>query len=96
MLLIFSISTVSVCNGTGDYWSCCTAGNPCALDEGDCDSDAECLGNLSCGTDNCLSPFASNADCCIEQSTSSKFTSKKKFPFKKYCFGCQLIIFGNV
>ena len=58
--------TLSGCDGTGgDFWSCCSYSNPCGLNEGDCDNDYECSGNLICGLNNCDSPFASNADCCI-------------------------------
>ena len=58
-----------VCNGIGhdynDYFrGCCTTSNLCGINQGDCDSDDECSGNLVCGTNNCPSPFPSNADCC--------------------------------
>ena len=44
--------------------SCCTENFPCEIDEGDCDSDSECAGNLTCGEDNCGAGFSwSSADC---------------------------------
>ena len=51
--------------GTGNQWSCCTSSNPCGIGEGDCDSYDECIGELSCGSDNCPLPFSSTADCCF-------------------------------
>ena len=48
--------------------SCCTPDNPCGADQGDCDTDADCRGELSCGTDNCSAKtgFAwdDTDDCC--------------------------------
>jgi len=53
-------------DGKGEWWNCCTSSNQCGEGEGDCDSDADCIGNLKCGHDNCNTAlgFASNADCC--------------------------------
>ena len=54
-----------VCNGIqGNIYSCCSSSNQCDQNQGDCDSDSECSGDLICGTDNCQSPFPSDADCC--------------------------------
>merc|ERR1712141_260612 len=44
--------------------SCCNSGNLCDVDEGDCDEDSDCDGDLICGTNNCESPFPSSHDCC--------------------------------
>ena len=52
-----------------DGITCCTTSNKCEIGEGDCDSDADCTGNLVCGKDNCLSIFGhspSDFDCCKE------------------------------
>ena len=38
------------CCGDDD---CCTADNQCIVGEGDCDNNADCLGDLVCGADNC-------------------------------------------
>ena len=57
-------------------WDCCSDGpmatDQCGVGQGDCDTDAECSGNLRCGRNNCKADFstaASNwfrtADCCI-------------------------------
>ena len=55
----------NVCNGiVGDSYTCCSSSNQCGPNQGDCDSDSECSGNLVCGTDNCNSPFPTDADCC--------------------------------
>ena len=46
--------------------SCCTKDEPCALNEGDCDTDAECQGGLKCGNNNCVGyGFDSTDDCCV-------------------------------
>ena len=48
----------------------CSTENPCAKDEGDCDSDNECQDTLVCGLHNCPnSPqFSPDVDCCWDQS----------------------------
>ena len=45
----------------------CTSSNPCAEDEGDCDSDSQCKEGLKCGTDNCPanSTYWPTDDCCF-------------------------------
>ena len=51
----------------------CTTDNPCAIDEGDCDSSNECKANLVCDTINSCPThlgFASDVNCC---SIGSKF-----------------------
>ena len=65
------------CDGESYYWSCCSSSNPCGVAEGDCDYDDDCQGHLLCGTDNCLSPFSSTADCCYEP-----FTGKQRITTK--------------
>ena len=57
-------------NGSGGL-SCCTSSNQCGAGEGDCDSDADCSGNLKCGQgsgkdDNCDTTlgFPATYDCC--------------------------------
>ena len=55
----------SKCQGGNADWSCCKSSNPCRENEGDCDTDSDCLGELVCGTNNCPSGFpASEYDCC--------------------------------
>ena len=44
--------------------SCCTADNPCYVDEGDCDNDSDCMAGLYCGNSNCPEGFPSGHDCC--------------------------------
>ena len=65
------------CDASKNNWSCCTASNPCAIGEGDCDNDSQCAGDLVCGTDNCQSfnsawP-ASSWDCCTSGKKSYNF-----------------------
>lgn len=70
LVLVYAASAQRgiVCNGQGDYESygreCCSTRNPCKIGQGDCDKDSECAGSLTCGKDNCASPFPSKADCC--------------------------------
>ena len=44
----------------------CTTSNPCAENEGDCDTHDECQTGLSCGAKNCPTSlgFGSEIDCC--------------------------------
>lgn len=44
----------TLCQGDND---CCTEDNQCGLGEGDCDSNADCLGELICGTENCAEVY---------------------------------------
>ena len=47
---------------------CCSEEEPCGIDEGHCDRDAECRGNLVCGMNNCGPGFRwLEADCCQRQ-----------------------------
>ena len=56
------------CRGSGSSWNCCTIESKCGIHEGDCDSDDECEGTLTCGIGNCaVHLFPENADCCQEQ-----------------------------
>ena len=55
------------CDGTAqtaDVYECCSFENPCGVAEGDCDSDSDCLGYFTCGTNNCSPFFPNDADCC--------------------------------
>jgi len=52
------------CDGVNYDRECCSVEAPCAIDEGDCDNDSECQGDLVCGSNNCYAPFPSGADCC--------------------------------
>ena len=48
----------------------CKTEYPCWSDEGDCDTDDECLDGLDCGSNNCPASlsFDSETDCCKSQS----------------------------
>ena len=44
---------------------CCSVDYPCAVGEGDCDTDAQCVGDLKCGSNNCGALFPNpDVDCC--------------------------------
>ena len=51
------------CDSVNSDFKCCNATAPCGLGEGDCDKDADCAGDLVCGTDNCAAG-SSRMDCC--------------------------------
>ena len=64
------------CRGSGSSWNCCTIQSKCGLHEGDCDSDDECEGTLTCGIGNCaVHLFPENADCCQEPGNQSNIFS---------------------
>ena len=50
--------------------SCCTEENKCGEQEGDCDSDSQCLDGLKCGDNNCTNKtgmkWDSGDDCCYK------------------------------
>ena len=54
-----------MCDGKqSNQAECCSTSNPCVEGHGDCDADSECIGNLICGTDNCVNFPSSASDCC--------------------------------
>lgn len=63
------VASVTRCTGILNIYdmSCCTSANPCGPNQGDCDSDDQCSGDLRCGTDNCIGfPSSySSMDCCF-------------------------------
>ena len=59
----------------------CTTNNPCAVDEGDCDSDNECQANLFCDFGiSCPGylGFAPDINCCISE---TRCKAKKNFRY---------------
>ena len=46
---------------------CCTKDTPCGINDGDCDSDQDCAGDLKCGTGNCPYTHSDGGkyDCCV-------------------------------
>ena len=63
--------------------ACCTPDNQCISEEGDCDSDTDCLGSLQCGNDNCV--WGDGDDCC-GACTGSSQCSTTEFCWGSYCF----------
>jgi hypothetical protein len=55
-------------------WSCCSSSYPCGQDEGDCDNDFDCVGNLVCGNKNCVGFPGSTVDCCTSFTTTTSTT----------------------
>jgi len=72
------------CNSDHYYSkSCCTPYSPCHEGDGDCDSDADCYGNLRCHNDlnNCGytgNGWLSDADCCAP---AFRFTGATKYRY---------------
>ena len=62
------------CTAADWKYSCCTSANPCSLGQGDCNSNDECGGTLTCGSNNCLNDFGfgdSGLDCCINDNEAN-------------------------
>jgi len=76
-----AVTPATDCLGGGPLtWSCCTPANPCGENQGDCDDDPDCAGDLVCGANMCNADFntafdgagffpAGSADCCVTQAT---------------------------
>ena len=64
------------CDGVNYDRSCCSDAAPCAINEGDCDENSDCQGNLICGKDNCQPPFPLSADCCELPLVTNPFSKK--------------------
>lgn len=76
-----AVTPATDCLGGGPLtWSCCTPANPCGENQGDCDEDGDCAGDLVCGANMCNADFntafdaagffpAGSADCCVTQAT---------------------------
>ena len=62
----------TICDGNQDHtWDCCsTSFQSCEENQGDCDSDEDCIDGLICGDDNCINilstdSFSLSHDCCF-------------------------------
>ena len=47
-----------------NFWTCCSSNNPCKEKEGDCDTNDECINDLTCGVRNCGPLYPASSDCC--------------------------------
>ena len=65
--LLLEAPTLGDCDPAFNDGSCCTSDSPCGLGEGDCDSDSDCAGDLTCGNDNCDPTYGAESwlDCCV-------------------------------
>ena len=58
------------CNGTHERTdSCCSSTNLCTANQGNCEGDGDCIGNLRCGKNNCGSNFPKGTNCCYKPPT---------------------------
>ena len=71
----YGMQSLAGCDGGND---CCNTKNKCGKNEGDCDNDWDCFGNLKCGQgngrdDNCpnMPGFSVLDDCCYDPNTSN-------------------------
>ena len=58
------------CSAGNPAWDCCTDDNKCSENQGDCDYDSDCAGDLVCGTNNCPEGFPDEFDCCKQNPNS--------------------------
>ena len=62
--------TTGATNGTttGGSNPDCSTQNPCEINEGHCTADNQCMGDLMCGSDNCIPGlgFANGTNCCFD------------------------------
>ena len=49
-LLADHVDNATRCTAINWDYSCCTSANPCAIGQGDCDTDDQCYGDLKCGS----------------------------------------------
>ena len=59
------VESTSGCSSNDD-WDCCSSSNKCGVNEGDCDSDSECMDGLVCGSNNCPAGAEYGFDCCTK------------------------------
>jgi len=64
------------CTGPPGHPNYCSEHSPCPENEGDCDYNTDCEGNLVCGTDNCGKDkgYEGWADCCTTASGTTTIT----------------------
>ena len=77
------------CDGKNEVFSsCCSNTRPCKINEGDCDTDEDCEGNLVCGSNNCPRSgyeFSSRDDCCTEpRGEANEMFLKIKYKFNSF------------
>ena len=74
-ILSFYLDCPSGCGDPHEDWACCKGECPCALGEGDCDDDSECVGDLIChqNLENCGADFPVGFDCCTQPPSSAGY-----------------------
>ena len=74
----FSVNCIDMSLGDIAYCQC----HPCWENDGDCDSDDECMDKNICGTNNCpeILGFESNVDCCYTPLLGDENFCQVEFP----------------
>ena len=71
----------------GYHDACCSDLEKCGIDEGDCNSDSECLGSLICLYNGCAASqgFDERASCCQQPSATFKMGMNRNiFTYHSY------------
>ena len=65
-IFVYKLAQIKCNGGTeSEISKCCGWNGPCRLDQGDCEYDYECEGDLVCGKNNCGPEFYWHlSDCC--------------------------------
>ena len=72
------------CNGTHEQTEhCCSSTNLCTVNQGNCEVDSDCIGNLQCGKNNCNSNFPNGTNCL---SLSSLFKRRTVTTDMHFCY----------
>ena len=66
----------TVCDGNQEFtWDCCSKLVLCKENEGDCDSNNDCEGDLICSFEMCPNTNGNGVDCCGQGPTSVTVTA---------------------
>ena len=74
------------CNGTHEQTEhCCSSTNLCTVNQGNCEVDSDCIGNLQCGKNNCNSNFPNGTNCLSLSSLFKRRTVTTDMHFLLHC-----------
>eukprot|EP00092_Neocalanus_flemingeri_P079712 GFUD01099333.1.p1 GENE.GFUD01099333.1~~GFUD01099333.1.p1 ORF type:complete len:397 (-),score=80.51 GFUD01099333.1:13-1203(-) len=86
-ILFYHINGWKCIGHQDDISHCCSPKKPCMEGEGDCENDAECRGNLVCGTNNCkrLGEFYPDKGNCCEKQVQGQRCSGRNYQGRRCC-----------